>query len=424
MKIKKHVLRKAVRMALFENTGDTGHAAGGGYGIYDRPGPVDSADEDFDPTVPDEIPLKPTEMMSTSQLATERPPIEDEEYTPSNLAQLSKSAAAIAQLVPGDQVDFFYKELHKALDSATEKQNAPDPKGQLGDQESEAEKGEVESPNPKADEDEKEVKEETFRRMVREILLEMISDDDKREFDEYRGRGYSEIEPDIEPQQSSSSKEGETLEDLADQMGFSGAPGARQYIDKILKKTQYFTMKVKPADMNKLRDFAVGEFIDGMGKTDLLDPEDIVELQQAPQAVNELDSFRFFFVAAFLMPAYQKVAREAKGRIKDQMKALKIPAKLEQTVMNQVTGGAKRDRRALQAKLDKLVSAGEVPADQRDEIAQNLDQGFQSMIDAGDLSDDLVQKSMDGWSSMSQQKKSDVLDQALNQTAEFQEKGI
>ena len=115
-------------MALFENTGDTGHAAGGGYGIYDRPGPVDSADEDFDPTVPDEVPLRPTEMMSTSQLATERPPIEDEEFSPSNLAQLSKSAAAIAQLVPGDQVDFFYKELHKALDSATEKQNAPDPK--------------------------------------------------------------------------------------------------------------------------------------------------------------------------------------------------------------------------------------------------------------------------------------------------------
>ena len=198
----------------------------------------------------------------------------------------------------------------------------------------------------------------------------------------------------------------------------------RQYIDKILKKTQYFTMKIKPEDMNKLRDYAVGEFIDGMSQTDLLDPEDIVELQQAPQAVNELDSFRFFFVAAFLMPAYQKVAREAKSRIKDQMKSLGIPDKLEQTVLNQVTGGAKRDRRGLQAKLDKLVSAGEVPADKRDEIAQNLDQGFQSMIDAGELADDLVQKSMDGWSSMSQQKKTAVLDQALNQTAEFQEKGI
>ena len=420
MKIKKHVLRQAVRMALFE---DVAHRQATAYGIYDRPGPTDAADEDFDPTIPDEVPLKPTEMMS-SQLATERPPIEDEDFEPENLSQLSKSAAAIAQLVPGDQVKFFYKELHKLLDTATEQQNAPDPKGQLGDQESEAEKGEVESPNPKDNEDEKEVKEETFRRMVRSILLEMLSDDEKAELDDFRG-GYSVEQPEASaPAPSASSQDGQTLENLADQMGFSGAPGARQYIDKILQKTQYFTMKVKPEDMNKLRDFAVGEFIDAMGQTDLLDPEDIVELQQAPQAVNELDSFRFFFVAAFLMPAYQKVAREAKARIKDQMKALKIPAKLEQTVLNQVTGGAKRDRRGLQAKLDKLVASGEVPADQRDEIAKNLDQGFQSMLDAGELSEDLVQKSMDGWSSMSQQKRSAVLDQALNQTAEFQEKGI
>ena len=105
-------------MALFE---DVAHRQATAYGIYDRPGPTDAADEDFDPTIPDEVPLKPTEMMS-SQLATERPPIEDEDFEPENLSQLSKSAAAIAQLVPGDQVKFFYKELHKLLDTATEQQ--------------------------------------------------------------------------------------------------------------------------------------------------------------------------------------------------------------------------------------------------------------------------------------------------------------
>ena len=104
MKIKKNILRHAIRLALFE---DVGHRMATSYGIYDRPGPVDAAGEDFDPTVPDEIPLKPTEMMSTSQLATERPPIEDEEFEPTNLSQLSKSASAIAQLVPGDQIGFF-----------------------------------------------------------------------------------------------------------------------------------------------------------------------------------------------------------------------------------------------------------------------------------------------------------------------------
>tara|TARA_Y100000992_G_scaffold298013_1_gene262489 strand:+ start:1016 stop:2290 length:1275 start_codon:yes stop_codon:yes gene_type:complete len=422
-RIKKSILRKAVRMALFE---DAGHKMATTYGIYDRPGPVDSADEDFDPTVPDEVPLKPTEMMSTSQLATERPPIEDEDFKPDNIAQLSKSAAAIAQLVPAEQIGFFYKELHNLLDSATDNQEMPDTKGVLGDQESDAEKGEVESPDPKS-EDEKEVKEETFRRMVREVLLEMLSDDEKREFDEFRGDGYSVTEPDdydTSGSDRSRNQEGETLEDLAADMGFSGAPGVRQYIDKILKKTQYFALKVKPEDMNKLRDFATGEFIDAMAQSDLLDPEDIVELQQAPQAVNELDSFRFFFVAGFLMPAYQKVAREAKKRIKDQMSAMGIPEKLEQTVLNQVTGSAKRDRKALIVKLERLVKAGEVSADAKADIAKNLDRGFEKLQAAGEMGDDLVQKSMDGWSSMSQQKKAAVLDQALDQTAEFQEKGI
>ena len=357
MKIKKYILRRAVQMALFE---DTGHAAGGGYGIYDRPGPVDSADEDFDPTVPEEIPLKPTEMMSTGQLAVERPPIEDEEFEPENIAQLSKSASAIAQLVPGDQVKFFYKELHKLLDTATEKQNTPDAKGQLGDQESEAEKGDVEPVDPKEKKAQKEeVKEESFRRMVREILLEMLGDDDKKEVDEFRDGGYSVTGPES-PEPQAPAQEGETLEDLADQMGFSGAPGARQYIDKILKKTEYFALHVKPEDMKSLRDFAVGEYIDLMAATEMIDPEDVVELQQSPGAVNELDSFRFFFVAAFMMPAYQKVSREARKRIKAHIAELGIPSKLEQSVMNQVTGGAKRDRQALKIKLDKLISSSSV----------------------------------------------------------------
>jgi len=416
MKIKKHILRQAVRMALFE---DVGHRMDTAYGIYDRPGPVDSADEDFDPTVPDEVPLQPTEMMS-NQLAVERPPIEDEDFKPDNTAQLSKSAAAIAQLVPGDQIGFFYKELHKLLDTATEKQNAPDTKGQLGDQESEAEKGETEPLTPKGEE-KKEVKEETFRHMVREILLEMLSDDDKAEFEEYRsGAGAGGGGGD---DGGGGGPEGETLEDLADQMGFSGAPGVRQHIDKILKKTNYFALKVKPEDMNGLRDFATGEYIDLMAATEMIDAEDVVELQQAPNAVNELDSFRFFFVAAFLMPAYQKVSREARKRIKDHMAQLGIPAKLDQSVMNQVTGGAKRDRQSLKIKLDKLISSGDVPAESRDQIIDSLDNRFIELEEMGQLSDDLVQQSRAIWDGMPAAKREAVLSQALNQTADFQEQG-
>jgi len=106
------------------------------------------------------------------------------------------------------------------------------------------------------------------------------------------------------------------------------------------------------------------------------------------------------------------------------MSSMGIPEKLEQTVLNQVTGSAKRDRKALIVKLERLVKAGEVSADAKADIAKNLDRGFEKLQAAGEMGDGLVQKSMDGWSSMSQQKKTAVLDQALDQTAEFQEKGI
>ena len=206
-------------------------------------------------------------------------------------------------------------------------------------------------------------------------------------------------------------------------MGFSGAPGVRQHIDKILKKTNYFALKVKPEDMNGLRDFATGEYIDLMAATEMIDAEDVVELQQAPNAVNELDSFRFFFVAAFLMPAYQKVSREARKRIKDHMAQLGIPAKLDQSVMNQVTGGAKRDRQSLKIKLDKLISSGDVPAESRDQIIDSLDNRFIELEEMGQLSDDLVQQSRAIWDGMPAAKREAVLSQALNQTADFQEQG-
>ena len=125
-----------------------------------------------------------------------------------------------------------------------------------------------------------------------------------------------------------------------------------------------------------------------------------------------------------MMRAYQKVSREARKRIKAHIAELGIPAKLEQSVMNQVTGGAKRDRQALKIKLDKLISSGEVPAESRDQIVDSLDNRWTELEDMGKLSDDLVQQSQAIWSGMSAAKKEEVLEQALGQTSEFQEQGI
>ena len=90
MRVKKKAVREIVRNYLFEYGASS--LSNVNYGIYDRPGPSWDEEklEDKDTTVPAEVPLTPTEMMS-SQLVDERPPIEDDEYTPSNPEELSRA---------------------------------------------------------------------------------------------------------------------------------------------------------------------------------------------------------------------------------------------------------------------------------------------------------------------------------------------
>ena len=62
----------------------------------------------------------------SNQLVDQRPPVEDDEFVPSNPEELSRAARAISQLVPSSQVDFFYKNLHRLLDKSTETENSTD----------------------------------------------------------------------------------------------------------------------------------------------------------------------------------------------------------------------------------------------------------------------------------------------------------
>ena len=121
--MKRATLNKVIDALLFEDIA---------YGIYDRPAYTGAItpggkgkDDEAETTVPSEVPLapiKPTEMMS-GQLAHEKPPIEDDEYKPTSVADLARASQAIAELVPKDQIDFFYQSLHTLLDDSVEKSN-------------------------------------------------------------------------------------------------------------------------------------------------------------------------------------------------------------------------------------------------------------------------------------------------------------
>ena len=63
----------------------------------------------------EEEPIHPNPQMST-QLSVDRPPVEDPDFVPGTVEELSRSASVLAAEVPDDQIDFFYRGLHELLD--------------------------------------------------------------------------------------------------------------------------------------------------------------------------------------------------------------------------------------------------------------------------------------------------------------------
>jgi len=71
------------------------------------------------------LPVVPDDLMP-NQLAVERPPVEDENFVPDGVEELSRSVAVLAQQVPAEQVASFYKGVHTLLDQSIAKNNDPE----------------------------------------------------------------------------------------------------------------------------------------------------------------------------------------------------------------------------------------------------------------------------------------------------------
>jgi len=381
------------------------------YGIYDRPGPKDErglTDTD-DITVGEDLPLQPLEQMS-NQLTVERPPIEDEEYAPSNTDELSRAAKALASLVPSSQVEFFYKEMHALLDRATDKQN-----------EEISEEPELEKKNNS--EKEESFKESFIRKRIRKRLLEMLSDQEKDELDAFRGRDYETSGIDyFGDSVSSTSNSGEvksksdgtvSLDQIANEFGYSGASGVRQEIKRLTDRLQYFVTMVKREDLDALIDYAAGEYIDLMVANKLVDPEDADLMRSSSAKTKKSSGFRFFFVASFIFPAYREVVRNSTRALNDSIDSLGLPQNLNQTVFNQVTGASKQG--TIAKKLAKMVKDGSLDKEQALSLVRKIESSIPSLKSAAEKADDLIQRSLDKWQSTSKGKKKLALLQALEQ---------
>jgi len=68
----------------------------------------------------DDTPIQPSAHMA-NQLTIEKPPVEDEDYIPASKNELKNAASVIIEELPDNQVEYYYRNLHKLLDTALDK---------------------------------------------------------------------------------------------------------------------------------------------------------------------------------------------------------------------------------------------------------------------------------------------------------------
>ena len=363
------------------------------YGIYDRPGPGIEGE----PT-PMEDPIVAGPQMSV-QLSMEKPPIDDEDYAPTSSSALALAASEIASLVPDDQIKFFYKALHRLLDKSTDRTAI------VGK--------------------EKEMQEENLKKSIKNVLMEIISNEDQQEFDDFRygkdekpgGVDYFGEEEPVQDQQSAKRDDKSNLDSLAKEFGFSGPSGARQYVKRILKRMGFMADILDDAAIESLMGLAVPEFIATMREGDYIDEEDVSELQAAPSIVRDLPSYKYFFVSGFILPAYRDFMRSINNQVRKSIESAGIPKRLHDTVFNQATGLAEKDQQAIRQKIKSSIDSGEI-ADNDFASVFKAAREIVFKSDERPEAEDFTGLATDKWQSLSRSRRQTILKKALEETLE------
>ena len=335
-----------------------------------------------DTTVPADLPINSSEEMAT-QLSVQTPPIDDPAYIPSNSTDLSYAAEAISRMVPNDQVEWYYKELHHLLDSAQERA------GGVAMEEMETE-GEFKDANN--------IQQERYRVKLKDVLGILIE--------------QSGLVDPLADQMS--------LDDMASELGYSSASGVRQDLERVLARMGFTADKVSPDDLEALQDFAVRQFINHLHAMDFIDDADVGELTSSPGAVLELDSFRFFFVSGFMLPAFKEIVKNARKRVEAEISKLGVPTRTRQTILNQAFGDTPRSPDKLSKKLMRDASDEGMSPDQATKATARVASAFPMLQKLANIEGDLVSGAMNIWQRSGKAKKEKIITQALSSTADLQ----
>ena len=296
---------------------------------FDRPGPTGQRYG--------EKPIVPVEMVAT-QLAVERPPVEDESYVPVSRAQLSLAVAEIAKDVPDDQVKHFYKKV-KDLAQECEKDS------------------ETTDLNDRGEKEMTEARKSVYKNRLVRMINEALDDMDRSRMSAAPEPEETEPPepPTIEQEQEEFERKFMKLDALASEFGFSGGPGARQWVVSIARRIKEFSNNVDEESLADLQNMAVADYIDMLETSGLIEEEDAEEMMDSYEDVMTLGSFRYFFVKAFVLPAFKIAEKSREDDIRDALGAVGVTRQIQDTIFYQLVGRTQKDRQAVAEKIDKFT---------------------------------------------------------------------
>tara|TARA_Y100000310_G_scaffold74386_1_gene70623 strand:+ start:3313 stop:4545 length:1233 start_codon:yes stop_codon:yes gene_type:complete len=398
--------RVQARKLLFEDT----------YSLYSdqdnqRAGTQFEEPETADPYEP---PITVNPQMAT-QLSVDEPPVDDPEYAPVNSKELAKAVAVLAQRLPDEVAELTYDKFEKYV---VDNENAGIEV--------------VEDENQVAEEAEEDSEVNEARKLVKTALWRhLIAEGDWSQFrlgrhddDEDLGEegSYSEVDPTEDDLDTIESGGGMSFEDLAQEIpGVSGPSGAKQTINRILKKMETLA-KHFPDDVDEIRPVARKAFVEGSLDLGLFEQEDVSEVGIDSPMWEKLDAFRTFMDAGFILPAHQSLLRDMGKEVRKNISSSDLDPLIHEMVFNQAVGNSPVSPRKIGLKLQRKNP--DMSMEERDAEVKKASVLVRKLAsqqeDLGSLSPGLAERALSSWDGKSNSRQLKILSDAWADAADFQ----
>ena len=397
-------LREQARKLLFEDVYP--EYSNSTWADGERAGTQFNEPETADPMEP---PITPEPQMAV-QLSTDEPPVDDPEYAPINSKELAKALAVLAQRLHDDVAETTYDKFEKFVtDHEIEGVEIIDDAG-------------VDDP----EEETLEVVEEA-RKAIRLSLLKHLAEGNWGDFklgrhdhdddDDLGEEGYySEYTP---PDESAS------FEDIADMIpGVTGASGAKQYVNRVLKKLQTLE-KHFPGDIGPIRDRALYAFTRASVNLDLFPQEEVEEIGWTNPEWASLDAFRIFQDEAFIRPGHQSLLRDMGKELRKEIQDSDIDPAVHEMIFNQAVGNSEPSARKIGLKLqrknpDMSMEERDLQVLDAEALVDRLEKQYE---DLGTLTPGLADRAIDAWESKSQSRQLEIAAKAWEEARNYKMEG-